>query len=155
MGTNRTFPPGWSAAAAGPWRVHRRWVASLGRETIGRRMRRRILGAAAPGMDIDEISFDLEDIVLKLLGWVIKIILILLVVPIVLVVVLLVGLVEVPVRLIARRPWYVDAYGRDGSQLRWRQPGPIAARRGRDNIREALARGTVLEGAEVRAGPDL
>jgi hypothetical protein len=116
-------------------------------------MRKRILGAAAPGMDVDEISFDLEDIVLKLIGWVIKVVLILLVVPIVLVVVLIVGLFELLARLIFRRPWWVDAFGRDGSQLRWRQPGPIAARRGRDNIREALERGVVLDGAEVRAGP--
>jgi hypothetical protein len=155
VGTNRTLPAGWTAAGAGPWRVHRRWVTSLGRETVNRRLRKRILGAAAPGMELDDISFDLEDIVLKLLGWVIKIVVILVVVPIVYVVVWLVALVELLARLILRRPWWVDAFGRDGTQLRWRQPGPIAARRGRDNIREALAHGTVLDGAEVRSGPDV
>lgn len=151
MGTNRSLPAGWTASGAGPWRVHRRWVSSLGRETIGRRIRRRVLGAAAPGMDPTEMSFSLDDIVLSLIGWVIKIVLVVLVVPIVLVFVWVWGLFEVLVRLIARRPWFVDAYGRDDTQLRWKQPGPIAARRGRDNIREALARGQVLDGAEVRA----
>jgi hypothetical protein len=135
--------------------VHRRWVTSLGRETVGRRLRRRILGSAAPGMDVDSISFDLEDIVLGILGWVLKVVLILVVVPIVLVVVLLVGLVEALGRLVLRRPWSVDAFGRDGTQIRWKQPGPIRARTGRDHIRSALAAATVPPGGEVRAGPDL
>lgn len=150
MGTNRTLPPGWTAAASGPWRVHRRWVTTLGRETVGRRMRRRILGSAAPGVGVDDVSFDLEDLVLKLLGWVVKIVLILLVVPVVLAVVLVVGLVEALFRLVLRRPWSVDAFGGDDTILRWHQPGPIRARVGRDNIRTALAAGRVPAGGEVR-----
>ena len=130
--------------------MHRRWVTCLGRETVGRRLRRLILGSAAPGMDLDDISFDLDDIVLKLLGWVVKIVLIVLVVPIVLVVVWLIGLVEALGRLVLRKQWLVDAFGRDGTQLRWRQPGPIRARVGRDTIRTALASGSVPPGAEVR-----
>jgi len=131
--------------------VHRRWVTSLGRETVGRRLRRRILGSAAPGVEVDDISFDLEDVVFGIVRWLVKIVLIVLVVPVVLVVVLLVGLVEALGRLLLRRQWAVDAFGRDETILRWRQPGPIRARTGRDHIRAALAAGTVPPGAEVRS----
>ncbi|HEX7134454.1 MAG TPA: hypothetical protein VF228_17910 [Iamia sp.] len=129
-------------------------MTSLGRETVGRRMRRRILGAAAPGMEVDSISFDLEDIVLWLLGWMLKIVLILLVVPVVLVVVLLVGLVELLGRLVLRRPWSIDAFGRDGSHVRWPESGMRRARVRRDEIRVALAAGAAPQGGDVRSGPD-
>ncbi|HMJ77464.1 MAG TPA: hypothetical protein VK507_15905 [Iamia sp.] len=85
--------------------MHRRWVTSSGRQTVGRRLRRRILGSAAPGFEIDDLdlSFDFEDILFGSIKWIVKIVLILLIVPVVLVVVLLVGLVETIVRVGLRR----------------------------------------------------
>lgn len=105
-------------------------------------------------MELDDISFDLEDIIFKLIWWVIKIVLILLVVPIVLVVVWLVGLVELLIRLVARRPWSIDGFAKDGSIVRWKEPGMRAARERRDAIRTSLAAGAATQGGDIRALPD-
>lgn len=133
--------------------MHRRWVTSIGKRTIGRRLRKGLLGRAAPGMEIEDISFDLEDIVLKLIGWVIKLVVLVLVVPIVLVVVWLIGLFELIGRLVLRRPWVIDGYARDGSQVRWREKGLRQARVRRDGIRAALAAGAAPQGGDIVSLP--
>jgi len=152
VGTDQTLPPGWSVAAAGPWRVHRRWVTSLGRQTIGRRLRRRILGSLAPG-EIDDLSFDFEDLIFGGIKWIVKIVLILVIVPVVLVFVWLVGLVETIGRVVLRRPWAVDGFGRDGTQVRWRAPSLLRAKDRRDEIRVALATGAAPQGGDIKSGP--
>ena len=152
MGTDQTLPLGWSVAAAGPWRVHRRWVTSLGRQTVGRRLRRRILGSLAPG-EIEDISFDFEDLFLIAITWTVKIVLILLIVPVVLVVVLLVGLVETIGRVVLRRPWAVDGFGRDGTQRPLAGAQPPSAKDRRDEIRVALAAGGTPQGGDIKSGP--
>ena len=105
-------------------------------------------------MELEDVSFDLEDILFKLIWWVVKIVLILLVVPVVLVVVGLVGLVELIVRLVLRRPWSIDGFARDGSIVRWQEPGMRRARVRRDAIREALAAGAAPRGGDIRSLPD-
>ena len=149
------LPEGWTIAHGQPWRVHRRWVTTLGRQTAGRRIRRVVLGQAAPGMELDDLPSDLEDLVLSVLGWLLKIVFILVVVPVYLVFVWTWGLFEVLGRVLLRRPWRVDAFGRDATQLRWKANGFTAAGQLRDGLRTSLPQGHAPGDVEVKEGPDL
>lgn len=148
------WPEGWTIAHGQPWRVHRRWVTTLGRQTVGRRIRRVALGRAAPGIEIEDVSFDLDDILIGLLKWLFRIVFILLVVPIYLVFVWVWGLFEVLGRVVLRRPWRVEAFGRDRTQLRWQARGFGAAGALRDQLRASLPEGTAPADVEVVAPPD-
>lgn len=104
-------------------------------------------------MGLDDISFDIEDILVGIVGWLLKLVFILVVVPVIMVVVLVIGLVEVLGRLALRRPWAVDAFGRDGTHLRWREPGARRARARRDELRSSLPAGVAPPGPELKQGP--
>ncbi len=146
----------WSVAGAAPWDVHRRWVTRLGRENFGRRMGRRMRDAPdvlSNGPDVGCID-GLDDLLIGVAVVVVVILLIVFVAPLViflveallLLVAVLLGLVA---RIVFRRPWSIDAFGADGTHLRWKAVGWRAATAKIDEVTAALSHGLIAPGAEV------
>ncbi len=151
-----TLPPDWSPAAGGPWDVHRRWVTRLGRENFGRRVGRRFRRS---GRNLDVVDGsgclpDLDGILFFLLALVLLVLFVVFVLPLLVVAVeVLLGLVVVLLGVVAkvvfRRPWAIDAFGADGTHLRWKEVGWRATTRKVDEVVTALQQDRLAPGVEL------
>jgi hypothetical protein len=151
-----TLPPDWSVAAAAPWEVHRRWVTRLGRENFGRRAGRRFR-RSGDNLDVVDGSGclpDLDGIVVAIVAFVVLVLFVIFILPLLVVaveillgvVVLLLGLVA---RIVFRRPWAIDAFGGDGTHLRWKEVGWRTTTARMEEITAALSRGVIPPGVEL------
>ena len=151
-----------SSPTPGGWRVRRRWIPRLGTDTLWRRFRRRfhrVLERIKRNADADVpdvgCADDLGEAILAAIVVVIVlvvfffVVLPLLVAVVDVLVLLVLALAAIPLRVLFRRPWLVDAHHPDGRGLRWRVVGWRESGRFATEARELLDAGIVPPGAEV------
>ena len=147
------------ASASGPgWTVRRRWMPRLGRQGLGQRFwararrtfRRVGDNAGLPdgcGLDIGE-GIVAAIVGLLVVAFVIFVVLPLLVAVVDLAILLLLAVVAIPIRVLFRRPWLVDAHHLDGRGYRWRVVGWRASGDKVVEVRQLLEAGVVPPDAE-------
>ena len=153
-----------SSPTPGGWRVRRRWIPRLGSDTLWRRFRRRfhrVVERIRRNADADVPDLGCADdlgeaILAAILAIVALLIFLFVVLPLLVAVVdvailLLLALLAVPLRVLFRRPWLVDAHHPGGRALRWRVVGWRESGRFATEARELLDAGIVPPGAEVLA----
>jgi hypothetical protein len=154
-------------SADGRWVVRRRLSPLAGRDRLAGRWRRRTRGLASR-TDVSGGLLDLGHlgdvpvigiiaVIASLIGLVL--LLALVIVPLLVAIaeialVLLLAALSLPLRVLLRRPWLVEAHHPDGRALRWRVVGWRASTELRQQAQELLDAGVVPPDAErVERGP--